>query len=92
MAKLQVKDLTPELLAEMKDLKTGKEVKAFLEGKGFEISDKGADLIAQQLAEGDGELTEEQLAAVSGGCGSSSRPYGGTEENMARLTDEANRQ
>ena len=79
MAKLQVKDLTPELLAEMKDLKTGKEVKDFLAAKGFEISDAGADIIAKQLAEGETELTEEQLAAVSGGCGGNT-PYVGTRK------------
>lgn len=77
MAKLQVKDLTPELLAEMKDLKSGKEVKDFLASKDLEISDKGADLIAAQLAEGETELTKEQLDAVAGGCGSSN--YGGTK-------------
>ena len=75
MAKLQVKDLTPELLAEMKDLRTGKEVKDFLADRGLEVSDKAAEAIASQLAEGETELTEEQLAAVSGGCGSS---YGGS--------------
>lgn len=77
MAKLQVKDLTPELLAEMKNLKSGKEVKEFLAAKGFEISDGGADIIATQLAEGETELTEEQLAAISGGCGGGGK-YGGT--------------
>jgi len=79
MAKLQVKDLTPELLAEMKDLKTAQEVKEFLAAKGFEVSDKGADIIATQLKEGETELTEEQLAAVSGGCGNP-KFYGGSQE------------
>ena len=77
MAKLQVKDLTPELLAEMKDLSTGKEVKDFLASKDLEISDSSAELIASQLNEGVQELTEEQLEAVSGGCGSGR--YGGSE-------------
>lgn len=88
MAKLQVKDLTPELLAEMKNLKSSQEVKAFLEGKGFEISEKGAEAIAKQLLEGEGELTEEQLAAVSGGCGSGKTRYGGTEPDGPRKIDE----
>ena len=79
MAKLQVKDLTPELLAEMKDLQSGKEVKEFLESKDFEISDKGADIIASQLKEGTSDLTDEQLAAVAGGCGGGGN-YGGTKE------------
>lgn len=79
MAKLQVKDLTPELLAEMKDLRTGEEVKKFLASRGLEVSDKAAEAIASQLAEGETELTEEQLAAVSGGCGGGFN-YGGTKD------------
>ena len=78
MANLKVKDLTPELLGEMKGLKTGEEVKDFLDQKGFEISDGGAEIIANQLNEGETELTEEQLAAVSGGCGNGR--YGGTQK------------
>ena len=77
MAKLQMKDLTPELLSEMKELKTGEEVKEFLAGKDLEISDNGAQTIASHIAEGDAELSEEQLAAVAGGC-SWGKPYGGT--------------
>ena len=87
MAKLQVKDLTPELLAEMKDLKSGKEVKEFLASKGFEISDKGAEIIANQLKEGETDLTEEQLAAVSGGCGSG-HPYVGSKEVKVPVEEE----
>lgn len=86
MAKLKIKDLTPELLAEMKDLKSAEEVKNFLAGKDLEISDKGAEIIATQLAEGETELTNEQLNAVSGGCGSS-KPYGGTNANSAPLDE-----
>lgn len=78
MAKLQVKDLTPELLAEMKDLQSGAEVKEFLASKDYEISDNGAEIIASQLSEGETDLTEEQLAAVSGGC-SGGGDYGGTK-------------
>ena len=77
MKKLQLKDLTPELLAEMKGLQTGKEVKDFMNSKDFEISESSANLIANQLKEGETELTEEQLAAVSGGC-DVSNDYGGT--------------
>ena len=77
MAKLQIKDLTPELLAEMKDLQTGKEVKDFLAEKDFEISDRGAEMIAAQLVEGETDLTDEQLKTVYGGCGGD-HPYEGT--------------
>ena len=73
-----MKDVTPELLAEMKDLHTGAEVKDFLAERDFEISDKGAEIIAAQLSEGETELTKEQLDAISGGCGGGGN-YGGTK-------------
>jgi len=78
MAKMQVKDLTPELIAQMKGLQSGKEVKEFLNSKNLEISDSSAELIAAQLKEGEVELTDEQLQAVSGGCGGGR--YGGSED------------
>ena len=78
MARLQVKDLTPELLAEMKDLQSGKEVQDFLASRDLEVSENTAEIIASQLKEGETELTEEQLEAVYGGCASG--PYGGTSK------------
>ena len=69
MARLQIKDITPELLEEMRDSESPEEIKEFLDGKGFEVSDRGAELIYEQLSEGEVELTDEQLKAVAGGCG-----------------------
>ena len=68
MAKLQMKDLTPELLAEMKDFENGEQVKDFLASRGLEVSDHGAEVIAEQLKEGEIDLSPEQLEAISGGC------------------------
>ena len=78
MSKLQIRDLTPELLAEMKDLETGEEVKEFLAARDLEVSDHGAEMIANQLVEGEADLSEEELRSVAGGCSPSN--YGGTKK------------
>ncbi len=79
MARLQIKDLTPELLEGMRESESVEEVKEYLDGKGFEISDRGAEMIYEQIREGEVELTQEQLKAVSGGCGGTNNPYVGSK-------------
>ena len=83
MAKLQLKDLTLELLNEMKESESAQEVKEFLADKGYEVSDRGAELIFEQLQEGEVELNDEQLKAIAGGCGSGGN-YGGTQDESRK--------
>ena len=69
MTKLQVRDLTPEVLEEVAKLENAEAVKAYFAGKDIEVSDKIAGLIVEHVKEGKLELTDETLDAVSGGCG-----------------------
>lgn len=69
MTKLQVRDLTPEVLEEVAKLENAEAVKAYFAGKDIEVSDKIAGLIVEHAKEGKLELTDENLDAVSGGCG-----------------------
>jgi len=71
MAKLQLKDLTPELLAEVRGCNNADEVVKFFADKGFEISPKVAERIFEECKKGDVELTDEELAVIAGGgnCG-----------------------
>ena len=66
MAKLQKNDLTPELIKELLKLNTPAEVKECIEKKGFEISDKGAEKLYEQI-EKSLEVNENDLDKVAGG-------------------------
>ena len=75
MAKLQMSDLTPEILAEIEKMNDAKEVVAYFNAKGFELSEKGAALILEQIHADGAVLNEDALNKVAGGCGDS-RPSG----------------
>ena len=70
MAKLQLKDLTPELLAEVRGCNNVDEAVKFFADKGFEVSPKVAERILEECQKEHAELTDEELASVAGGnCG-----------------------
>lgn len=71
MAKLQLKDLTPELLAEVRGCNNVDEAVKFFADKGFEVSPKVAERILEECKKENTELTDEELAAIAGGgpCG-----------------------
>ncbi len=74
MKKLQTSDLTPALLTEVMKLNDPKEVVAFFESKGFEVSEKAAQKILDHVKKAPTELSLDELSKVSGGCGD----YSGT--------------
>jgi len=71
MKKLQLKDLTPELLDEVSKLENPEAVIKYFEGKDFEISADAAKLLFDESKKGNVELSDETLASVAGGglCG-----------------------
>ena len=69
--KLQIENLTPEILTEVKDLANEEEVVAYFAKKGYEVSPELGKRILDGVKAGNTELTEEELEKVSGGCGSS---------------------
>lgn len=71
MSKLQIENLTPEILAEVRNLADEKEVIAYFAEKGYEVSPELAKRILDGVKSGVTELTEDELDKVSGGCGSS---------------------
>ena len=66
MAKLQLKDITPDMIKQMAKLGSVDELIAFVNEKGFEISDKGAARLKEQIEKAE-NLSEEELAKVAGG-------------------------
>ncbi len=73
MTRLQVKDLTPEMLAEVCKLNAADDVVKYFADKGFEVSPRIAERILEQSKKGGAELSEEALAEVAGGCGDNRR-------------------
>lgn len=73
MTKLQLENLTPELLAEVCKCNSADEVVKFFADKGFEVSPKVAERILEECKKNDGDISDEELNAVAGGCGGSSR-------------------
>ena len=71
MSKLQIKDLTPEVLEEISKLENEQAIKDYFAAKGFDVSEKLAKTLKEHAEKGGEELTEEELAKVSGGCGQS---------------------
>ena len=70
MAKLQIKDLTPEVLEELSKLESEKAIQDYFATKGIEVSDNLARNIKEYIDKGAKELTEEELEKVAGGrCG-----------------------
>ena len=68
MKKLQMKDLTPAMLSEVKGLDTPEEVAAFFAARGYEVSEKGAQKILDYLRKQAYELDDSELDKVAGGC------------------------
>ncbi|MBQ4255654.1 MAG: hypothetical protein II721_06690 [Bacilli bacterium] len=73
MAKLQIKDLTPEVLEEISKLENEQAIKDYFAAKGFDVSDNLAKTLKEHADKGGEELTEEELEKVSGGCGKDSK-------------------
>ncbi|MCR5491216.1 MAG: hypothetical protein K6F32_03705 [Bacilli bacterium] len=67
MRKLQIKDLTPEMLKEVSALETKEDVVAYFAAKDLEISLGGAEKLLEESKKEDLELDEETLANVAGG-------------------------
>ena len=69
MKKLQTSDLTPALLTEVKKFSEPQEVVAFFKEKDFEVSETAAKKILDYVKDETRELSADDLAKVSGGCG-----------------------
>ena len=67
MAKLQIENLTPELLTEVSKLTTVDEVVKYFADKGFEVSPKVAERILEGSKRESVELTDEELKAIAAG-------------------------
>lgn len=66
MEKLSVRDLTPETLKKIQEMKSAEELIAFGKENGYEVSPELADRILKQFQSID-ELNDDELEAVSGG-------------------------
>ena len=66
MKELTMKDLTPEILEGLKDLKTLQEIEEYCQKNGYKLSEGLAERIASQF-EKSGELSDEDAAAAAGG-------------------------
>lgn len=66
MKELTMKDLTPEIMNRLKDLKTAQEIKEYCQKEGYLLTDELAQRIASQF-EKSGELSDEDAAAAAGG-------------------------
>lgn len=66
MKKLQLKDLTPDLMKEIVECGAPAGIVELLKGKDFEISEEGAEKILEQISKAD-SLSIEDLEKVAGG-------------------------
>lgn len=74
MAKLQMKDLTPEVLAEVEKLSEPKEVVDYFKAKDLEVSEQTAATILEQVHSDGERMSDEELGKVAGGkCGGGGR-------------------
>ena len=81
MKKLQMNDLTPELLQEVMKLSDPKDIVAFFQSKDFEVSEEGAQKILDTLKDQVLELDVDDLENVAGGgCG------GGNNSNPSSVS------
>ena len=69
MKKLQMKDLTPEILVEVSKLENPEAVVAYFAAKDFEISKEAAARLYEESKKDNIELNSEELKQVAGGCG-----------------------
>ena len=73
MKKLQLKDLTPEILEEIAKMNVPSEVVEHFAKKDLEISEKAAETLLAEAKKGELKLDEESLKNVAGGCGGGRR-------------------
>ena len=66
MKELTMKDLTPEIMNRLKDLKTAQEIKEYCQKEGYVLTDELAERIALQF-ETSGELSDDDASSVTGG-------------------------
>lgn len=62
-------ELNKELLEKAKEMKTPEELLAFAKENGIEMTKEKADEYFKQLSTSSGEISDEELDNVSGGCG-----------------------
>lgn len=65
---------TPENMAKAKQAKSAEELLALAKESGIELSEEAAQKYYNELHK-TGELSDDELDNVSGGCGGSSSPY-----------------
>ncbi len=65
MKRLNLKDLTPEMMREMSGFKTADELVAYAKAKGYEMSPKFAERMLGRF--GSSKLSDDALEMVSGG-------------------------
>ena len=68
-------NLTPELISKAKTAKSAEELIKIAEGEGVKLDEKDAESFFAKLNQTEGELADEELGAVAGGCGSKPSPY-----------------
>ena len=61
--------MNKELLAKAKEMKTPEELMALAKESGIEMTKEKADEYFKQLSTSSGEISDEELDNVSGGCG-----------------------
>ena len=62
-------EMNKELLAKAKEMKTPEELMALAKESGIEMTKEKADEYFKQLSTSSGEISDEELDNVSGGCG-----------------------
>ena len=72
---MENKNLTPEMISKIKTAKSVEELTKIAEGEGVKLDEKEAALFFNKLNQPGTELTDEELAAVAGGCGEKKSPY-----------------
>lgn len=68
-------NLTPELISKAKTAKSVEELIKIAEGEGVKLDEKDAASFFTKLNQPGGELSDEELDAVAGGCGSDEPSY-----------------
>ena len=62
-------EMNKEVLAKAKEMKTPEELMALAKESGIEMTKEKADEYFKQLSTSSGEISDEELDNVSGGCG-----------------------
>lgn len=66
MKKLSIRDLTPETLKKIQEMKSADEIIAYGKENGYEVSPELAERIFKQF-QASAELSDDDLVAVAGG-------------------------